>query len=148
MRNGRYVVDASVAIKLFINEALSDQAEALFLILETVPAAIHVPDLFYIECTNVLWKHITRFGYQADKAREDLAALRGLSLHSYATTDLMEEALGIALAHDITAYDGCYVALGEQLKIPVISADGKLIQKMANTVHEVQWLGDFALPMS
>jgi predicted nucleic acid-binding protein len=148
MSNGRYVVDASVAIKLFINEPLSDQAEALFSILEVAPAALYVPDLFFIECTNILWKHVKRFGYPEDKAREDLAALEGLSLHCFASTDLMEDALYIAVAHDITAYDGCYVALGRQLKIPVVSADEKLFRKMANTVNVVEWLGDFALPVN
>ena len=34
------MVDASVAIKLFINEPLSDQAAALFSILEAAPAAL------------------------------------------------------------------------------------------------------------
>ena len=148
MRSERYVVDASVAIKLFIKEPLSDQAESLFSILEAAPAALYVPDLFFIECTNILWKHIKRFGYPEGKAHEDLAALKALSLHRFATTDLMEDALGIAVAHDITAYDGCYVALGKQLKIPVVSADEKLVRKMADTVHVVEWLGDFALSVN
>ena len=60
MRSGRYVVDASVAIKLFINEPLSDQAEALFSILEAAPAALYVPDLFFIECTNLPWNSANR----------------------------------------------------------------------------------------
>jgi len=149
MKNGRYVVDASVAIKLFINEPLSDQAEALFSILEAdPPGQFYVPDLFFIECTNILWKHIKRFGYPMGKASENLSALKGLALHSIATTDLMEDALGIALSHDITAYDGCYVALAKQLNIPVVSADSKLFRKMANTLHSVQWLGDFSLPVN
>jgi hypothetical protein len=83
MKSGSYVVDASVAIKLFINERFSDQAEALFGILEAdPPGRIHVPDLFFIECTNILWKHIKRFGYPEDKAHGDLAALKALSLYA------------------------------------------------------------------
>ena len=124
------------------------RAEALFSILEASPAALYVPDLFLIECTNILWKHIKRFGYPEDKAHGDLAALKDLELHRFATTDLMEDALGIAATHDITAYDGCYVALGRQLKIPVVSADEKLVRKMADTLHVVEWLGDFTLPVN
>lgn len=147
MKSGHYVVDASIAIKLFIDEPSSDQADALFSLLEAdPPGQLYVPDLFFIECTNVLWKHIKRFGYPEEKAREDLAALKSLSLHSIATTDLMEDALDIAVSHDITAYDGCYVALAKQLNIPVVSADEKLVRKMMGTVHEVRWLGDFPLP--
>jgi len=149
MKSGRYVVDASVAIKLFINEPFSDQAEALFGILEAdPPGQLYVPDLFFIECTNILWKHIKRFGYPEDKAREDLAALKGLSLNDIATIDLVEDALGLTVSNDITAYDGCYVALAKQLNIPFVSADEKLVRKTAETLHAVRWLGDFSLPVN
>jgi predicted nucleic acid-binding protein len=144
MKEGRYVVDGSVAIKLFIDEPFSEQAEVLFSILKDDPAGeFYVPDLFFIECTNVLWKHIKRFGYPEEKAYEDLAALRGLSLQSFVTGELVADALMIAVAHDITAYDACYLALGQQLKIPLVTADERLSKKMADTVHVVQWLADF-----
>jgi predicted nucleic acid-binding protein len=53
----RYVVDASVGIKLFIDEPLSDIAHALFeKLTEDPPVELFVPDLFYIECTNILVK--------------------------------------------------------------------------------------------
>jgi predicted nucleic acid-binding protein len=51
------VVDASVAVKLFVTETDSAAAERLIAQLTTRPAAeIHVPDLLYIECANTLWK--------------------------------------------------------------------------------------------
>jgi predicted nucleic acid-binding protein len=55
---------------------------------------------------------------------------------------IAEEALGIALNHRITAYDACYVAAAEQLKLPLITADEKLATKLAMGSYEVQWLGD------
>jgi hypothetical protein len=27
------------------------------------PASFFVPDLFYIECTNILWKYVRHFGF-------------------------------------------------------------------------------------
>ena len=52
----RCVVDASVAIKLFIEQEGSKQAEALFAKLSTAPdTELYVPELFYAECANVLW---------------------------------------------------------------------------------------------
>ena len=59
----RAVIDASVGIKLFINEPFSDIAHALFeKLTEDPPAEFIVPDLFYIECTNILLKYMRRFG--------------------------------------------------------------------------------------
>ena len=54
---GRFVVDASVGIKLFVAEPLGEQADALFgLLAADPPAYLFVPDLFYIGCANILWK--------------------------------------------------------------------------------------------
>jgi predicted nucleic acid-binding protein len=73
---GICVVDANVAIKLFVAEDLSDEAHALFQKLtDHPPAQFHVPDLFYIECANILWKYVRRLGYRADNARQDLVDL-------------------------------------------------------------------------
>ncbi len=76
-----YVVDASVGIKLFLVEPLSDRADALFShVADDPPSRFYVPDLFFIECTNILWKYVQRFGYPADAAGQDVAALTKLPL--------------------------------------------------------------------
>jgi len=102
------VVDASVGIKLFVNEPLSDRADALFAHLAAdPPARLAVPDLFFIECANILWKHVRRLGYPATKAHTDLSDLGTLALHSVPTAGLMGDALVIAIAQGISAYDAC-----------------------------------------
>ena len=59
----RYVVDASVGIKLFVEEEFSERVQALFSHLDADPSAeLFVPDLFYIECANILLKNTRRFG--------------------------------------------------------------------------------------
>ena len=142
-----YVVDASVAIKLFVVEPLSNRADALFAQLAAEPPAqFYVPDLFFVECANILWKHVRRYGYPADNARQDVADLCALALRAVSTADLVAEALVIALAYDITAYDACYVALGQQLDAPLITADETLVRKLINTAYDVKWLGDFPSP--
>jgi predicted nucleic acid-binding protein len=58
------VLDASIGIKLFLAEPLSARVDALFdHLTDALPARFYVPDLFYIECANVLWKSVRRFGY-------------------------------------------------------------------------------------
>jgi predicted nucleic acid-binding protein len=87
------VVDASVAIKLFLAEPLSDKATALFARLSLNPPPVfHVPDLFYIECANILWKSIKRLGIPSDQAQLALARLKALSFQAMALSDLVDDA--------------------------------------------------------
>lgn len=141
---GDYVVDASVAIKLFVPEPLTEQAETFFATLAIHPASrLYVPDLFFSECANILWKYVWRAGYPAEDARQDVADLLALAVHGVSTATLAAEALEIALAHRVTVYDACYVALAAQLQAPLLTADEALVRKLQPTAHRVKWLGDF-----
>lgn len=144
--SGDCVVDASVAIKLFVVEEDSDKATRLFeRLTEEQPARFYVPDLFYVECANILWKYVRRFGYEADSARQDIPDLAAFDLVVVSTADLLETALNIALTHDTTAYDGCYVALAQQLRLPLITADAPLARKMRDSDVIVQILAEVEL---
>lgn len=136
----RFVVDASVGIKLFVEEPLSDQAHALFTKLtKDPPAELYVPDLFYIECTNILLKYMRRFGCSLEDSQADLADLKTLALKTVSTAELMEDAILLASQKNLTAYDACYAVLARQLNILLITAD----KPMAQAVEWAVWLGDF-----
>lgn len=142
----RAVVDASVAVKLFVPEALSAEAQAVFARFASENGAeLIVPDLFFIECANVFWKWVQRSAYPAKAAQEHLRDLTGLGLTAIPTQVLADDALKIALKHRATAYDACYVAAASQLRLPLITADEKLARQMEKGPHEVQWLGDVKL---
>lgn len=139
----RYVVDASVGIKLFLPESYADRAQALFeRLCADTPASLLVPDLFYIECANILWKYVSRFHYPESDARKDIANLRALALQSVATRELVESALLLAVRHRITAYDAVYVALAQAVAAPLVTADERLVRAFAGGPHDVRWLGD------
>lgn len=141
----QYVVDASVGLKIFIREPLSDEALTLFAQLAAdPPAQLHVPDLFYIECANILWKYVRRFGYSVADAENDLSRLQTLALFSTPTAELMRDALKIASARSVSAYDACYVALARYLRVPLITADEKLAQVFSRKNDSVVKLQDFA----
>jgi predicted nucleic acid-binding protein len=143
---GGYVVDASVGIKLFVAEPLSDRADALFAQLTAQPPTrLYVPDLFYSECANILWKYVRRFGYPRADAQQAVADLVSLNLRRIPALQLLTEALGIALGHDVTAYDACYVALADQLRVPLVTADESLARKLAGTRYDVQLLATVPL---
>ncbi len=136
----RFVVDASVGIKLFVDEPLSDQAHALFTKLtDELPAEFYVPDLFYIECANILLKYMRRFGRSLTDSQADLVDLIALALRPVSTADLMEGALMLASQKNLTAYDACYAVLAQQLNVPLITAD----EPMVKSVEWAIWLGDF-----
>ena len=135
-----FVVDASVGIKLFVDEPLSERAQALFnKLTEDPPAELYVPDLFYIECANILLKYMRRFGRSLKDSQADLADLNKLSLKTVSTAELMEAALLLASERNLTAYDACYAVLARQMNINLITAD----KPMAQAVEWAVWLGDF-----
>ena len=136
---GDCVVDASVGIKLFLVEDGSEAADRLFS--ELIPDAaadkpltrFYVPDLFFVECGNILWKYVRYFGYDAANARQDVADLQALRLQTVSTADLLTPAFELALHYDLTAYDACYAALAQQLSLPLITADAPLLRKLAGS---------------
>lgn len=142
-----YVVDASVGIKLFVDEPGSAAAVTLFAQLAAdPPARLYVPDLFYVECANILWKYVGRYAYpQADAARA-VQNLHALQLAVIATRHLMEDAWPIAVDHNVTAYDACYVALARALNVPLVTADDRLAQAMRGTAYRVERLAGIAEP--
>jgi predicted nucleic acid-binding protein len=139
----RAVVDASVAVKIFVPEALSAQAQTVFARFASENGAeLIVPDLFFVECANVFWKWVQRSAYAGKDASEHLRDLATLGLTAIPTQILAEDALAIALRHKITAYDACYIAAATQLKLPLITADEKLAKNVENDSYDVRWLGD------
>ena len=141
------VVDASVGIKLVITEALSSAAHTLFAHLGADPAArFYVPDLFDIECANILWKQILRSGYPLADAQLNLTSLTALALQRLSVSTLATDALALAAGHGISAYDACYVAAAQRLGVPLITADSRLVAKMAGTSFAVLDLGNTTIP--
>ena len=138
---GDCVIDASVGIKLFVEEEHTRVADRLFEQLSAdPPARFYVPDLFFVECANVLWKYVRNYGYPAENARQDTADLRKLRLRIIRTADLITPALDLALRYDMTAYDACYSALAQQISLPLITADVILAKKMKGSGIEAHLL--------
>ena len=136
----RWVVDASVGIKLFVNEEFSDTVARFFYQLVEEPSTeFYVPDLFYIECANILLKYTRRFGRPLEDALADLMDLNKLTLKSTPSADLIEDALLLASAKNLSAYDASYAVLAQKLEIPLITADTRL----ANSIEWAVWIGDW-----
>src|SRR5581483_3182765 len=135
------ILDASVAVKLFLDQPLRDEARALLAGLDdSPPLRVAAPDLLYAECANVLWKY-ARIGYPVAEAAAHLEDLRALPIAITPTYDLAPEALRIAAALDVSVYDACYLALASILGWGLVTADERLVRRVAGTRSAATWLG-------
>jgi len=126
-----FAVDASVGVKLFLEESGSEEAERLFALLgRDPPHVIAVPDLFFIECANVFRSRVHRRLMTAEQARQAFAILRTLPLQTVSSPEVTPAALDLALALGLSVYDGTYAALAERLGVPLVTADRKLARKL------------------
>ena len=143
-RNFDCVIDASVGIKLFLDEPLADRTDALFTHLsDEPPAHFYVLDLFFIECANILWKHVQRFDYPAAVAQQHIADLVTLRLRPVTMQALAEDALTLANQYKCSAYDAAYVALATRFAVPLITVDEALLRIFAGTEFDIRHLGDW-----
>ena len=118
----RFVVDASVAIKWYVPEVHSGEADRLL----TFNAELFAPDLLYPEIGNILWKKIMREGMTEEKARSIMQAVAVLPLTVWRTGVLAESALTIANRVKRSFYDGLYLALAMTADCRLVTADLKL----------------------
>jgi predicted nucleic acid-binding protein len=116
------VLDASAGLKLVIQE--SDSASVAHLVSERQGTQIAVPEIFWLEVVNVLFR---RHRYPAAAVLEAVRALHELGMSTLAAdaastvavVDLMER-------HDLTAYDATYLALALALDADLATADHDL----------------------
>ncbi|WP_242072011.1 type II toxin-antitoxin system VapC family toxin [Nostoc sp. FACHB-110] len=126
----RCVVDASVGIKQFLpDDPLMPKVDQLFAHLANPQTAIFVPDLFYIECGNIIWKYVRARLYAVADVPSDLTTLKSFPLRVVSTADLMADAVNIAINYNISAYDACYVALSQQVNATLLTLDACQISK-------------------
>ena len=137
------VLDCSVAIKWaipLVREPLTD--ESLRLLRRYVNGEIEfiVPDVFWAEVGNVLWKGTRQNRWRQDEAESVAADMQARDFTTVPSLMLLPEALKIAFAHDRAVYDCLYVALAVQSKTDLITADERLANALAAR-FPVKWLG-------
>jgi len=93
----RCVLDTNICIKQFIADPLTAKVNQLFDCLDDRAVEFFVPDLFYIECANSLWKYVRANLYTAEQVQADLSDLKALRFQVTSTKDLMIKAVQIGL---------------------------------------------------
>jgi predicted nucleic acid-binding protein len=137
------VVDASVAGKWLLpaqGETLVDQSFRLLGRWARGESRLIVPDLFWAELGNLLWKAVRQGRYAMAAAEAALGSLKEGNLATVSSLTLLDQAFGIANTFDRTVYDSLYVALALESKAELITADEKLANELAARLP-VKWLG-------
>jgi predicted nucleic acid-binding protein len=137
------VLDASVAIKWAMplaQEPFIDQSLRLLKRYADGDVSFIVPDVFWAEVGNVLWKGTRQRRWRQDQAEAVAADMKARDFSTVSSLGLLSEALRIAFAHDRAVYDCLYVALAVQSKTDLITADERLANALAAR-FPVKWLG-------
>ena len=139
------VIDASVLIKFYVPEILSDRAERLLGKVERQEIEMLAPDLIYPEVGNVLWKKQRMKELTRSEVEEITDAILSLPLKIEASKSLLPLAVEIATVYGITVYDASYFSLARVYEATLITADRKLVEVLAKTDQKdsVTWLGSY-----
>ena len=115
------IVDASVAVKWFVEDVLSGQAVAAINRYD-----FFAPSLILAETANGLWKYARRGDMAVDDCREAVCRLPGF-VRTTPDEDLVEDAMALSVSLDHPAYDCLYLALARRLSLPLLSADRRML---------------------
>lgn len=117
------VVDASVAVTALIRGEYADWAEEQLLAAGT-GRSLWAPHLIDAEVGQALRRRVAARKLGDSHASAALSKLVGLPLRHIPHTDLLDRVWD--LRHNLSFYDGLYVALAERLEVPLLTLDGRL----------------------
>ncbi|HKS81956.1 MAG TPA: type II toxin-antitoxin system VapC family toxin [Candidatus Acidoferrales bacterium] len=140
------VLDASVAAKWLLppaREPLAAEAAALLDRYRAGSVRFLVPDLFWAELANVLWKSVRQGRISAAIARRAIQSFVESPFPSFPSLPLMEAAFGLATNFGCSPYDGLCLALAMTSGTQFLTADEKLAHALAAYLP-VKWLGAFS----
>ena len=141
------VLDAGVAVKWMIpaaNETYTVESIELLRRYSAGEINFIVPDVFWAEVGNVLWKGARQRRWPQTVAEKAVSDIADRKFFTVSSLTLLPDALKIAFAHDRSVYDCLYVALAIQFKTKMITADERLANALAARLP-VKWLGAFGI---
>ncbi len=127
------VVDASVALKWFLQESDTEHAMRLRERHLTGEILLAAPDLLLYEVGNALrFKH----DFTVTGIQEALTALLRLQLELIGPTErLLHHAVALARQSRLTYYDALYLAAASELEARLITADKRLHEAAGTLVN-------------
>jgi predicted nucleic acid-binding protein len=130
------IVDASVAVKWFVQEPHSDMAELLIRRQDLI-----APTLIIAEVANAFWKRIQRDVSTLDQAIAALEQLPRSFRMLVPSHVLVLDAMRFAVANHHPVHDCFYIMLAEREAAPIVTADRKLASVAERSGISTQLLG-------
>jgi predicted nucleic acid-binding protein len=119
-----FILDASVAVAWMVPSQATDYAKRIRL--RARREAFHVPAIFGSEVTNVLVTLERRRILSAQGAAAAAAVLSRLDPIVHVLHLTVSDLRALALGYGLTAYDATYLALAQELRLPVACGDRPL----------------------
>ena len=118
----RYVIDASVALRWYLQEESSESAEAVHRRILEEPALFAVPELFGYEVFSVLLRVHPR---PWRTFQEGILPLLQAGVLRYPLTEAVAQRAARFAGLGLTGHDAMYAALAEELGARWLTFDGK-----------------------
>lgn len=145
--NSSVCVDASLTLKLVLEEPDSDAAYALWVEWKARRVMVIAPTLWAYEVTSVIRNRVYRGKLSPDLEGELFAAVHQLPVRLMAPPGLHQRASELARHFNRpTAYDSHYLALAEIYGCPFWTADERLFNALREELAWVHWLGNYPSP--
>ena len=134
------VVDASIAVKWYVPEIHSTEAERLL----DRANELHAPDLIVPEVGSIIWKKFRRGELTERQGRMIVAAFLDVPVLKYPTTSLLKPAFEGAVRTALTVYDWTYLALALSLDCQMVTADQKFYKTLRGgpLAASLLWIAD------
>ena len=130
----RLVLDPSVVIKWYVPEVLTDAAVSLKRRIHEESWPVAVPQLFFVESANVLWK---KTSLKKELSRREgeaiLSGIMGLPFYVVEDREVLPRAMRLASEYSISVYDALYLACAIRFKSVLVTADSALTRNIANS---------------
>ncbi len=135
-----FVVDANVAIKWVLPEIYTDSALRLL----NDDYTLLVPDFFFPEIGNILWKRVRRGEMTLEEAQENLNELSMVDFQICPSFPVMSLALETGVRVQQAVYDCVYLAIAVTNQCQMVTADERFYNAVSHDMLATYlcWIGD------
>ncbi len=140
----KFVLDASVLVKMAVEEEGTKTALSLLEMRATGEAELIAPDLIVLESANAFWKYYQRGLLPEEEVLQLLGLIQRLDLRLAPLLELIEEASALSLRLGTSVYDSIYVALAQHEDAQLVTADKKLCARAAPSDTDVVLLSELS----
>ena len=139
MKSNKIVVDSSVAIKWFIPQNYSVEANQILSAYQENKLTLIAPDLIYAEIGNIVWK-IQRFqGLNPEDAQNIIDLFQKIQINIISANELLKDAYEFAVKYQRSVYDSLYIVLSLKENCRFVSADERLYNAIYQLMLRTQF---------